>query len=117
MLLVSMGLAVFKTLVDLTRVGIIGVGRWLVELLIEDFTFFLLFRYFWEADLIIFTLHSFFASSLIVSEAVGGSISLTRSFNLTVLYVWLPSPSDLLRLLGLSHLGSWCSYFFIMNNL
>lgn len=116
MLLVSMGLAVFKTLVDLTRVGMIGGGRWLVELFIEDFTFFLLFKYFWEADLTILTLHSFFASSLILSEAGGGSISLTRSFNLTVLYVRLPSPSYLLRL-GLSHLGSWGSYFFIMNNL
>ena len=88
MLLVSIGLAVFKTLVDLTRVGMTGGGRWLVELLIEDFTFFLLFKYFWDADLIIFTLHSFFASSMIASEEDGGgSISLTRSFNLTVLCV------------------------------
>jgi hypothetical protein len=30
MLLVSTGLAVFKTLVDLTRVGMTGGGRWLV---------------------------------------------------------------------------------------
>ena len=85
MLLVSTGLAVFKTLVDLTRVGMIGGGRWLVELLIEDFTFFRLFKYFWEADLIMLTLHSFFASSMTASEEEGGgSISLTRSFSLTV---------------------------------
>ncbi len=85
MLLVSTGLAVFKSLVDFTRVGMMGLGRWLVELLIEDLTFFLRFKYFWDADLIMLTLHSLVGSSLIVQEEGGGSISLARSFNLTVL--------------------------------